>query len=436
MMPDIARKLVVVLDTTVAENAKFDFDGGSLGELQAEAEDGSLQIAITEVQVGEMRAHVKEQAEAIRSVAKALRAGAGKKRIASVDARENEGVGIPRLVRHPAVTDALDSVVAAAETVKDAFEVFLGKPYVVTIECGHVQASRLLPGYFGGRPPFGVGRKKDEFPDAISIEALYDFVLAQGEDVEVHVVTEDSDWHGALSKNVRLSVHQTVADVLQYLRKLDEVAELVEGALNGDPGLLGRVVSEEFLGQGFSLEEDWDASFDAMEVTAITFDDVTLVSLANRKASLRFAATVTFAATVDFTDYGSSAWDSEEGEYMFRDMYRVRIVHDAEVSGSAAVLLDVDTGQVAGVDAVSWDTKVFEVSFDSAESVEPVNAPDPGDYDGDEGEEGAAMREPERVLLDVALGDAKPKGGPSESGNEDGGGGPGADEPQANDAPT
>ena len=72
-MPEIAIKLVVVLDTTVAESARFNFDSGSLGELQTEAQEGSLKIALTEVQAGEMRAHVKEQSDAIRSVAKALR---------------------------------------------------------------------------------------------------------------------------------------------------------------------------------------------------------------------------------------------------------------------------------------------------------------------------------------------------------------------------
>ncbi|MBL8624425.1 MAG: DUF4935 domain-containing protein [Myxococcales bacterium] len=403
-MPEIAIKLVVVLDTTVAESARFNFDSGSLGELQTEAQEGSLKIALTEVQAGEMRAHVKEQSDAIRSVAKALRAGAGKKRIASAGGGENDGVGIPRLVGHPAVSTALDAVVEAAKAVEAALESFLAKPYVITIPCGHVQASRLLPAYFGGHSPFGAGRKKDEFPDAISIEAIRDFLLDQGDDVELHVVSEDNDWHGALSKGAHLTVHRSVADVLQYLRNLDQVAELVGVRLRDDPDLLGRVVAKEFPQQGFSLEEDWDASFEAMAVTALMFNDVTVVSLANRRATIQFHASVTFEAVVDFTDYGSSAWDSEEGEYMFRDMYRAHIVHPADVSGSATVLLDANTGQVLEVERVSWDTTAFEVSFDSAESVEQVYRPDPDDYDATEGVPSGGQ-----ALADLSFQDTPPQ---------------------------
>src|SRR3979409_197912 len=137
-MPAIEIKLIVVLDTTVAEGAKFDFDIGTLEGIKDEAMSGSLKIALTEVQVEEMRAHINEQVDGLKSVAKALQAGAGRKRITSNTAKENEGIAIPRLFGNPKVRDALNSIAKPGGDVVTAFEAFLAKPYVLTISCGDV----------------------------------------------------------------------------------------------------------------------------------------------------------------------------------------------------------------------------------------------------------------------------------------------------------
>lgn len=70
--------------------------------------------------------------------------------------------------------------------------------YVIDTSCEvlkdteRVEIGDLFARYFTGRPPFGDGRKKDEFPDALALLALEEF--ARVEQAGMLVVSEDKDW--------------------------------------------------------------------------------------------------------------------------------------------------------------------------------------------------------------------------------------------------
>lgn len=72
------------------------------------------------------------------------------------------------------------------------------KQYVKDTNCRvlkdtkRVEMAELFERYFKGRPPFGDGRKKDEFPDALALLALEEF--AGGERAGMLVVSKDKDW--------------------------------------------------------------------------------------------------------------------------------------------------------------------------------------------------------------------------------------------------
>ncbi|AQS48735.1 hypothetical protein BMG03_13730 [Thioclava nitratireducens] len=65
-----------------------------------------------------------------------------------------------------------------------------------------VATSTLFDAYFGGKPPFGTGRKKDEFPDALALNALEN--MAKDHGTCILVVSKDGDWRSYCEKSEKL----------------------------------------------------------------------------------------------------------------------------------------------------------------------------------------------------------------------------------------
>ncbi len=65
-----------------------------------------------------------------------------------------------------------------------------------------VTVAKIYDSYFSGQPPFGSGRKKDEFPDALALYALEQTAADRG--IEILVVSKDDDWKSYCETSPRL----------------------------------------------------------------------------------------------------------------------------------------------------------------------------------------------------------------------------------------
>lgn len=65
-----------------------------------------------------------------------------------------------------------------------------------------VTTKKLFDGYFGGEAPFGTGKKKDEFPDALALHALES--VASVREKSFLVVSKDGDWRRFCEQSQRL----------------------------------------------------------------------------------------------------------------------------------------------------------------------------------------------------------------------------------------
>ncbi|MEJ7602008.1 MAG: PIN domain-containing protein [Kofleriaceae bacterium] len=360
----------MILDTEPIEGVNFEFENNDLAELLIEAGYGTLRVAITDIQVGELRAHVNEQVKEVKSVAKALVAGAGKKRVTSHSAsKETDGVPLPRLLANGAIRQTLAQVGQAADRVKVSLEEFLKEEFLDVIKTDDINASRIVPNYFAGRPPFGPGRKKDEFPDAIAIEAIKDFAAAASPDLEIHVISGDGDWFNSLHGRSDLTFHSRVADALQYIRKLENVADALEALLVKKETHLNELISDEFPGLEFSLEDDWNADVADVEVLASNITDVTVIASVNRRATVNFRYEVHFTADVTYTDHEFSVWDSEEGDYGFQSIESAKLETRMRLQGSVQVVISKGMNDLEEVEELSLSPGAISLSFETAEKV-------------------------------------------------------------------
>ena len=363
-------KILVVLDTEAIERFNFKFEDNELAELLIEAETGSIRLAVTDVQKSELEAHLDEQLGHVKSVAKNLIGGAGRKRIAAPNAKaETDGVQLPRILSNALVADSIQEMVTSANALRTDLADFFKTKNLEIISTNEIQAGRILSAYFAAKPPFSAGRKKHEFPDAFAIAAIGDLAAGLTDGTEVHVVSADSDWARAFDGSSNVRIHGTVGEALQYIRKLEDVANDFEELVVGKETKLNEAITAAFEDLGFANYDYWESDVADVELDSVEVDSVTVTNQVNRVLTVDVVCTITFSCVVTYN----------EDEYAPARSAKLTLTD--ELSGIASATM---TPTFDGIEKVtfSFTEKVVSVSFEDADDVEEIF--DDEDEDEDE----------------------------------------------------
>ena len=85
----------------------------------------------------------------------------------------------------------------------------------VLVDTDLVDTRTVYDAYFAGDPPFGSGRKKDEFPDALALNALER--TAADRKTNILVVSQDGDWRAFCEKSKRLFIVPEIERALNFV---------------------------------------------------------------------------------------------------------------------------------------------------------------------------------------------------------------------------
>lgn len=179
----------ITVDTNI-----FDEKGLQLNSpvLQAIAgiKDKPFEFLLSGTVAKEIDAHlVKETEAALRSVSRAVGQAVG--------AFETKTPTRDELVNQ------ISGGRSAEEAARQRFEQYISDTGCKVLDDTKlVDVSTLFDGYFGGQPPFGSGKKKNEFPDALALNALEATAAERG--TGVLVVSKDGDWRAFCEKSERL----------------------------------------------------------------------------------------------------------------------------------------------------------------------------------------------------------------------------------------
>jgi hypothetical protein len=159
----------VYLDASVYRELQFNWDGRSLSALADLARRGLVRVVVTEITRREVASLMREMwSEANRSV-------------------QRSAVVLGQLGFGDAVSAMADEE-ACVVKMQEAFERWLRRCSVWTCKYD-ADLPAIMDDYFGGRPPFGAGKKKAEFPDAIVASMLRAWCAATKQ--SVYLVSRD-----------------------------------------------------------------------------------------------------------------------------------------------------------------------------------------------------------------------------------------------------
>jgi hypothetical protein len=219
----------ITLDTSVFDGNGNRFEHGLLPRLaQFNATDVSL--VLSDVIAGEVCRHVTHEAAEARSKVKAALKEVGKAWQVSNGQRDEAlellfGKELPEALALRRFNAFVDAVGAGI------------------IESGRrVDVARMLNDYFSSTPPFGKSAlKKNEFPDAIALQALASWAAEQ--DTVLLAVSRDADWKKFAKTSEHLVVIEDLAQALGYFHQNANVAcaRLVERVANGQLDLIDTI---------------------------------------------------------------------------------------------------------------------------------------------------------------------------------------------------
>lgn len=289
----------VFLDTEAFVGAGYNYESKRLVALRDLAKQGRVGVFITDVTIREIRAGLRdaiEQAAAVRppSILNNSQLPEIRSRLTRFDpvAVEEELAG------------QLSSFVAASQMT------------VLAVENDALPV--VLDKYFDRRPPFGAGRNKAEFPDALAIEAI--LTWCSSHDAVMAVVSRDAGVQACCSDSGPLRGFPELSAFLDAVASEDEVlSSFVRDSLESISDDIDGAALEALEGVSFYLLDE-DGEVDRVEDVRVEWQDsAEIISLTPALATIEFPALFTFTVLGTYYDLGSGMYDREGGVHMFRD---------------------------------------------------------------------------------------------------------------------
>lgn len=226
------------------------------------------------------------------------------------------------------------------------------------VEATDVDTERLLDLYFDKKAPFGEGKKKSEFPDAISLLSLKSHIE---DDEKIYVISDDGDMKSFCD------------DDLQFISidTLDKLLDLYSLHTN----IRTKIVKNYFVENEISFKErikeylescdvynvsTWeDAEAEELEVTNIGKIDPSVIYISDEESQITIDIDIEYAVTVTGPDFNNGFHDKEDGRmYTFgsttrtstvTDTYTVEVFLSYEFSNGNLENAQVDSFDIHGV---------------------------------------------------------------------------------------
>jgi hypothetical protein len=290
----------VFIDTSYFIGNAYAFRSSIFRKLISLIDSGSATLHLTSVTVGEMEAHIKEDAKTAYEALEKFRTKSS-----------------TRMLKHISDPPLNEALSCDLEDISGAllreFEEFREEARANMIPVGGVSVDEVFEQYFSRQPPFGEGKKKAEFPDAFVLAALTRWCEENRE--RMYVISNDADMISACGEAGPLIHLVGLEEFLQMVLLKDQkrFAAVAEELLGRNMQAVEQGIKSALLETEYYIE-DWDLNGEVrqVEIKSFEIEDRYLVDVDADSAKFEFTIEVTFTADVSYDDMDTAAWDYED----------------------------------------------------------------------------------------------------------------------------
>jgi hypothetical protein len=338
------RTRLVALDTEPFVAAHFNYTYGALGRILALAEEDRLRLLLTDVVLRELQANIATMVDQARGAHKRFRHDNGI--LSGLDDTRH-------LVAEFDVGKVKAQLIAGLESA-------LRRAKATILATDHITVATILEWYFAERPPFGAGRHKYEFPDAISIQRLRE--LCGQEQEVIYVVSNDDGWMSACGTDVaRLRGCRSLQELLNLIALEDEErATFVIGIVEQQQESIAKRTGLAFEHLSFVLA-DQNGDVQDVSVRHVVVGPFEILEIKDTFANVEILAKVEFMADVSYRVAGPGN-DSHDLRPEAATMIHRRVENETDVSVSLqlafASTLDPASVRIVNVTVMQEDVEV------------------------------------------------------------------------------
>lgn len=237
------------------------------------------------------------------------------------------------------------------------FEDYLAESNTIIAPIDAVNPDLIFGSYFSETPPFDKGKKKSEFPDAFSLEAIQ----AQLGGDKAYVVSGDSDLKSYCENSDNLIILETLEHFLDIFNSHESfVSEAIKSHIKENTEEIKRRILEHFDDSFAYNEAPWEDSeveyFQALEVYDI---DPLIVFVDDNRCLVTIDVDVDYEYTVTGPDFASGVYDREEGRmYTFNttshtdattETFTIELVYEYEIDDGKILNIEESDLSVYGI---------------------------------------------------------------------------------------
>lgn len=341
----------VFIDTQIYVASNFDYRGGRLRRFADLARAGKVLPITTDLTVREILSNIEERVGIATGVLQRLR---DKGRIL-------ENASTPSFAN---VFGDYNQAAVIADLSKQ-LDVYHDDGEFRRLSIDPRITPTVLDSYFAKRPPFGLEKKKSEFPDAFVVETLRAFCRSEG--TQLYIVSGDSDMQSVCGGDTPFISLESLEQVFELIAKEDEA--LVEIAHDLVWDLVTEIddrLARLFTDLGFYLKnQDGDVRW--VSVERVMDHDFHILELEDENAYFGMTATIQYTAQVTYDEATRSIYDYEDGPMYAWEPVEKRISREAMISAYGSfsfeprephepVLddLSLETGSSVGIEVHIW----------------------------------------------------------------------------------
>ncbi len=231
---------------------------------------------------------------------------------------------------------------------------FLDESKATILDPNEICNQELLSMYFNGEFPFSEGKKKDEFPDAISILSLK--ALMKDSDVPVYVISNDDDLKGFCSKEKLFTSLSQLSEFIDlYNRAEESLTNVVHGYIVNEMDWITGNIKNSFVNCGFTYPGNHEAEVENVLITDLSPQKTDVVEIEDDRVIIKIRCEISCIADVSGPNYETAMWDSEDKEYIFFEHFNENMVFDDIYDISIELFFDESQGKFTKIDSIEFD---------------------------------------------------------------------------------
>lgn len=193
-----------------------------------------------------------------------------------------------------------------------------------------INLKEIMNWYDQGRAPFGSGKKRKEFPDALALACILKF--ADSEHCQVAIVSKDVDHKNACTHYTQLLFFPSLAALTESLLSEETRLESLKALIKEKDDIIAEAIKDGFPELSFYPEEEPGGDVEDVTVDDVEFSELRIVAIGNHEVTIVFASCINYTAYVSY--YYQEHWELPK-------IKKKGTVYDwVEIGGTAKLRLD------------------------------------------------------------------------------------------------